>query len=165
LALLLALAAALTLTLGRAERQIPITTVLDRLSNTTAQIRVRLSVLLLVSLAAAADRLGFEVILGAFLAGAVLRLVDKPADGGHPQLHVKLSGIGYGFLVRVFFVYSGATFDIQSLLRHPATLARVPVFLLALLVVRCLPSALVYRRQVGARAAAGAGLLQAVPCH
>jgi Kef-type K+ transport system membrane component KefB len=162
LTLLLALAAALALTLGRAERQPPVTTVLDRLTDTTAQIRVRLSVLLLVGLAAAADRLGFEAILGAFLAGAVLRLIDKPADGGRPQLQVKLSGIGYGFLVPVFFVYSGVTFDIQSLLRHPVTLARVPVFLLALLVVRCLPSALVYRRQIGARAAAGAGLLQSV---
>jgi Kef-type K+ transport system membrane component KefB len=107
-----------------------------------------------------ADRLGFEAILGAFLAGAVLRLADEPAADKHPQFHVKLSGLGYGFLISVFFVNSGVTFDLRALTSHPATLAWVPVFLAALLLVRGLPAALVYARLAGRRAAAGAGLLQ-----
>lgn len=159
-ALLLILAALATIGLARAERRMLVMGVLDRLSDTTAQLRVRLAVLLLVGLAAAADRLGFEAILGAFLAGAVLRLADEPAADKHPQFHVKLSGLGYGFLIPVFFVNSGVTFDLRALTSHPATLARVPVFLAALLLVRGLPAALVYARLAGRRAAAGAGLLQ-----
>jgi Kef-type K+ transport system membrane component KefB len=47
-----------------------------------------------------AQRLGLEVILGAFVAGAVLRLVDRDMVERHPQTRVKLDAVGYGFLVR-----------------------------------------------------------------
>jgi Kef-type K+ transport system membrane component KefB len=61
----------------------------------------------------------------------------------------------------VFFVTSGITFDLDALVDHPATLARVPVFLAALLAVRGLPAVIGYHRIVGARSSVAAGLLQA----
>jgi Kef-type K+ transport system membrane component KefB len=64
-------------------------------------------VLLVVGLGAVATHLGFEAILGAFIAGAILRLVDADAEHKHPLFHPKLDAIGYGFLIPVFFITSG----------------------------------------------------------
>jgi Kef-type K+ transport system membrane component KefB len=88
------------------------------------------------------------LLILAALATIGLARADEPAADKHPQL------------IPVFFVNSGVTFDLRALTSHPATLARVPVFLAALLLVRGLPAALVYARLAGRRAAAGAGLLQ-----
>jgi Kef-type K+ transport system membrane component KefB len=88
-----------------------------RLADTSAQIRIRLSVLLVVGLGALATHLGFEAILGAFIAGATLRLVDADAEREHPLFHPKLDAIGYGFLIPVFFVTSGLTFNLSGLLQ------------------------------------------------
>lgn len=121
-----------------------LTDVLDRLADTSAQIRIRLAMVLVVGLSAMALHLGFEAILGAFIAGAVLRLVDPDADRSHPRFHMKLSGLGYGFLVPVFFVASGIEFNLGVLFEDPWTVLRVPMFLVALLLVRGLP-ALLYR--------------------
>jgi Kef-type K+ transport system membrane component KefB len=73
---------------------------------------------------------------------------------------VKLEGIGYGFLVPVFFVSSGLTFDLHALFSSPSTILRTPLFLIALLAVRGLP-ALLYRPLVGDRRTVAAALLQA----
>ena len=125
----------------------------------TAEIRVRMSVALLIGFVALAERFGLETILGAFLAGAVVSLVDRDS-ASHPHFRIKLDAIGYGFLVPVFFVASGVRLDLQGLLAQPSALLRVPVFLLALLVVRGLP-ALLYLSDLGRHATIAAGLLQA----
>ena len=78
----------------------------------------------------------------------------------HPQFQVKLEGIGFGFLVPVFFITTGVQFDVRALISNPAALAEVPLFLLALLVVRAVP-ALAYARLIGPRRAGAAGLMQA----
>jgi Kef-type K+ transport system membrane component KefB len=145
----------------RIERSMWITRMINRLADTSAQIRVRLSLLLVVGLGAVATHLGFEAILGAFIAGAILRLVDADAEHKHPLFHPKLDAIGYGFLIPVFFVTSGLTFNLSVLFSSASTLLRVPLFLLALLVVRGLPAAL-YRSALGSiRDVAAVGLLQA----
>ncbi|MCU1449455.1 MAG: Na+/H+ antiporter-like protein [Acidimicrobiales bacterium] len=133
--------------------------VLVRLQDTTAEIRVRIAVLLLIGFVALAERLGLETILGAFIAGALLNLVDTDTST-HPHFRLKLEAIGYGFVVPVFFVASGLRFDLDALLASPSAFARVPLFLVALLVVRGTP-ALLYRRTVGTKGAVAAGLLQA----
>ena len=117
------------------------------------------AVLLLVAFTALAERFGLESILGAFLAGAIVGLVDRDSSS-HPNFRTKLDAIGYGFLVPVFFVSSGIRLDLTGLLHSPSALARVPLFLLALLVVRGLP-ALLGLRADGRRPTAGPGLLQA----
>ncbi len=130
------------------------------LQDTTAEIRIRFAVLLLVGFVALAQGLGFEAILGAFLAGALLRLVDVDAETVHPQTGLKLDAIGYGFLIPVFFVASGLGFDASALFASAAGLVQIPLFVLALLIVRGLPAAL-YRRQLGTRRTVAAGFLQA----
>ena len=131
-----------------------------RLQDTTAEIRVRGAMLLLVAFLALAQHLGIETILAAFIAGAVLNLVDRDQMATHPQFRLKLEAIGYGFLIPVFFVTSGVTFDLHSLLASPGSLLRVPIFLVALLVARGAP-ALLYRPLVGLRRSVAAALLQA----
>ncbi len=106
-----------------------------------------------------ATRFGLESILGAFVAGAVVSLVDRDSSS-HPRFRGKLEAIGYGFVVPVFFVSSGITLDLSGLMHSPSALARVPVFLLALLVVRGVPALLGLRR-LGPRATAAVALLQA----
>ncbi|HEU0288715.1 MAG TPA: cation:proton antiporter, partial [Nocardioidaceae bacterium] len=68
--------------------------------------------------------------------------------------------IGYGFLVPVFFVTSGLRLDLTGLLDSPSAMARVPLFLLALLLIRGLP-ALLYVPTIGRRPALAAAQLQA----
>jgi len=145
----------------RVERSMWITRMLNRLADTSAQIRIRLSMLLVVGLGAVATHLGFEAILGAFIAGAILRLVDADAEHKHPLFHPKLDAIGYGFLIPVFFVTSGLTFNLSVLFSSAATLLRVPLFLLALLVVRGLPAVLYRSALTSIRDVAAVGLLQA----
>jgi Kef-type K+ transport system membrane component KefB len=153
---------AATLALSRLNRSMRLEAVLVKLQDTTAEIRVRIAVLLLVVFVALAERLGLEAILGAFLAGAILNFVDRDATATHPHFRLKLEAVGFGFLVPVFFVASGLRFDLDALVETPSALLRVPVFLLALLVVRGVPAAL-YVRGAGRRKAAAAGLLQATP--
>lgn len=143
-----------------AKRSQRLTQVLLRLQDTTAQIRVRGAFLLLVAFVALAERFGLEVILGAFLAGAILSLVDRDREMTHPAFRAKLEAVGFGVFIPVFFVTSGVVFDLDALLESASTLARVPLFLTALLVVRALP-ALLYRPLLGSRDVAVAGLLQA----
>ena len=130
-----------------------------RLQDTTAEIRVRAAVLLLVGFVALAAKLGLETILGAFLAGAVVGLVDKDTSS-HPHFRTKLEALGYGFLIPVFFVASGLRLDLAGLVDRPSALARVPVLAVALLVVRGVPALLLSRRE-DARSVVAAGLLQA----
>jgi Kef-type K+ transport system membrane component KefB len=121
---------------------------------------VRGAFALLAALTAAAAELGLELILGAFLAGATLALVDRDRAMTHPDLRRRLGTIGFGVFVPAFFVTSGLRFDLDALTSDAATLARVPLYLACLLLVRGLP-ALLYRRLVGTSDAIAAGLLQA----
>jgi Kef-type K+ transport system membrane component KefB len=154
------LAGAIGIAVAGAERWARLTSLFARLQDTTAQIRVRGAVVLLVGFAAIAEHLGLEVILGAFVAGAVLTIVDRDRAMTHPQFRLKLEAAGYGIFVPVFFVASGVRFDLGALTSSSSTLARVPVFLCALLLARGVP-ALLYRPAIGTRRTAVAALLQA----
>jgi Kef-type K+ transport system membrane component KefB len=122
---------------------------LDRSMHTTSQLPVRVCVLLLVALVYVARDFGFDVILGAFAAGMVVSLAS-PSIKEPEVLKHKLEAIGFGFLVPVFFITSGITFDLDGLTSDPGAVALVPIFLLALLAVRGLP-ALLYSRDLGRR--------------
>jgi Kef-type K+ transport system membrane component KefB len=143
-----------------AERSRAVMRDLLRLQDTTAQIRVRAAVVLMIGFAALAEQFGLEAILGAFAAGAVLTLVDQDREMTHPLFRTKLEAIGFGFFVPIFFVATGLKFDLNALLDQPSNLVKVPIFLAALLVVRGLP-ALVYRRAIGTDRTVVAGILQA----
>jgi Kef-type K+ transport system membrane component KefB len=143
-----------------AERSRAVMRALVRLQDTTAQIRVRAAIVLLVGFAALAEQFGLEAILGAFAAGAVLTLVDQDRQMTHPLFRTKLEAIGFGFFVPVFFVATGLKFNLDALLHDPSNLVKVPIFLAALLAARGLP-ALAYRGAIDPAQTVVAGVLQA----
>ncbi len=152
--------AVVVLALSRHRMSMPLSKVLVRLQDTTAQIRVRGAMFLLLLLVLAAQEFGLATILGAFVAGAVVSVLDRDGVRTHPLFRVKLDAIGYGFVIPVFMVAAGLSFDVQALVDDPTVLLRVPVFLGALLVVRGVP-ALVFRPALGTRRSVAAGLLLA----
>ena len=160
LAALLAVLAAIGLALGRVRNLAALDRLLDRLEDHSAQLRLRAALTLTLAFAVLAERFGFASILGAFAAGLLVRTIDLTGRTPHPQFQVKLEGIGFGFLIPVFFIATGVQFDVRALVSNPAALAEVPLFLLALLVVRGVP-ALAYARLIGKRRASSAGLMQA----
>lgn len=140
---LLAVAAVAVTVAGRRLGAIrPLGGAVDRLSGGTAQLRVRLSVALVVVFAALAQAAGLEVVLGAFFAGGILNVLDGDAMRD-PALRDRLDGIGYGFLIPVFFVVSGARLDFSAL--GSGALVLVPLLVLTGLLARGVAAA-VYRR-------------------
>jgi Kef-type K+ transport system membrane component KefB len=157
---LVVLAAVVFIAVRGAERSTAIRSDLLRLQDTTAQIRVRGSVVLLIGFAAIAEKLGLETILGAFMAGAILSLLDRDQAMTHPDFRRKLEAVGFGIFIPVFFVTSGVNYDLNALLASASNVIMVPIFLAALVVVRGVP-ALLYRRVLNGRQTAIAGLMQA----
>ena len=103
---------------------------------------------------------GAEAILGAFLAGVAFRSVYKETTEIRPLLRVKLEAIGFGFFVPIFFITSGIDFNLDALFSNLSILELVPLFLVALLLVRGIP-AILYRKRLDSRHTVIAGLLQA----
>lgn len=111
----------------------------------TSQITLRLTLMLLFALLVLASDVGIDVVLGAFLAGVVLR---RWAPGDVVALEGKLDAVGYGFFIPVFFVSSGMSLDLASIREAPL---RLVAFFVLLLVVRGLPSMVLYRRDLAVR--------------
>jgi Kef-type K+ transport system membrane component KefB len=141
------------------ERSMRLGRVLQRLQDTTAQIRVRAAFVLLIGFTALADSAGLEAILGAFAAGALLALIDRDEAMTHPQFRVKLDAVGFGVFIPIFFVTSGLRFDLNALFANASTVARVPLFLLAIYLARGL-AAFVYVPLLGRYRSVIAGVLQ-----
>jgi Kef-type K+ transport system membrane component KefB len=157
---LVLLAGVVFLAVRSAEGSMRIRSNLIRLQDTTAQIRIRGAVVLLVGFAAIAEQLGLETILGAFIAGAILSLLDRDQEMTHPEFRRKLEAIGFGLFIPVFFVTSGVEYDLGALTSSASNVLMVPVFLAALLAVRGLP-ALFYRGLISSRQIAVTALWQA----
>jgi Kef-type K+ transport system membrane component KefB len=113
--------------------------ILQEGEGSTAQTTVRWTVVLLLLLLLIAEEFGLDVVLGAFLAGIVLR---RWAPGDVHSLEEKLDAIGYGFFIPLFFVASGMSLDIRSIAEAPL---RLLVFFVLLLVVRGVPALFLYR--------------------
>lgn len=126
----------------------------------TSQLRVRGGFVVLLGFSALAYKFGVDALLGAFVGGVVLNVADSDDRPSQERYQGKLHAIGYGFLVPVFFIVTGVTFDVRALFASSSTLALVPAIVAGILIARGLP-ALVYRPKLGARPAAAAGFLQA----
>ncbi|WP_433782124.1 cation:proton antiporter [Actinomycetospora sp. CA-101289] len=161
LGVFLGLVLAVVVLLLGVERSRRLSRVLVSLQDTTAEIRVRGAVCLLLLLAAAAAAFGLEGILGAFLAGVALSLLDRDETATHSLFRTKLQAVGFGAFVPFFFVSTGMGIDVRGLVGDPATLAKVPIFVVALLVVRALPAGLYASLARGGRQVVAAGLVQA----
>lgn len=145
-AVLLATFAVFVLAVGAAifaaEHSMRLSLTFMKLQDTTAEIRVRGAFLLLVLFVVLASQFGLEAILGAFLAGATLKLLDRDNAMTHTFFRRKLEAVGFGVFVPFFFVSTGLRLDVDALFSSGSALARVPIFLGALLLVRGLPAAL-----------------------
>ena len=119
---------------------------LRRTIDSSAQLPVRVSMLLILVLVYLAFQLGLDTLLGAFAAGVVVRLFAAGEDS--EVVRHKLEAIGFGFLVPIFFIVSGIHFNLDALLATPSTWLRLPLFLSLFLVVRGVPAILLYRRDL-----------------
>jgi Kef-type K+ transport system membrane component KefB len=111
--------------------------------DSTGQVTLRWSMVLLFALLAVASRFGLDVVLGAVLAGMVLRGWTQHLNMDTASLEHKFDAVGYGLFIPIFFISSGMSFDLKSIGEDPL---RLLIFFVLLIVVRGLPSLLVYRR-------------------
>ena len=121
--------------------------VLQETVHTTGQAAVRLSILILAALVLLARDVGFDFVLGAFAAGLVVGLVLDTPDG--EVVRMRLEGIGFGFLIPIYFVTTGLDFDVDVLLTAKG-LALAALFLTLLFVIRG-SAALLWRRALDLR--------------
>lgn len=141
----IALVGALLATAPRLLRGRRLANIIAEGADTTGQTTLRWSILLLIGLLVLAGEFGLDVVLGAFLAGAVLR---RWAPVEAHAFEAKLDAVGYGFFIPVFFVVAGMGVDLASIREAPA---RVLVFLVLLVLVRGTPVLVVYRRALALR--------------
>lgn len=125
------------------------------LSDGTSQIGVRASFMLIFVFVALANGLGIEVILGAFLAGAVVSLLT---GSGGQRLRAKLDAIGFGFFIPVFFIMVGVRFDLAALAGSGEALILIPILLIALYALKVVPG-LLWVRYFGWKRAIAGGVL------
>jgi Kef-type K+ transport system membrane component KefB len=114
----------------------------------TGQTTLRWAVVLLFLLLAIASRFGLDVVLGALLAGIVLRAWTRRFHMDTEGLERKFDAVGYGIFIPIFFISSGMSLDVKAISQDPL---RLLIFFLLLLIVRGLPSLLVYRSALAAR--------------
>jgi Kef-type K+ transport system membrane component KefB/K+/H+ antiporter YhaU regulatory subunit KhtT len=114
----------------------------EELSHATAQIEVRGAFALMITWVVLAEAFGLEVILGAFLAGAIISVSSQHHES---LLREKLDAIGYGFFIPIFFIMVGANFNIYALLGSPVALLLVPLLIGATYLINLLPT-LLFRR-------------------
>ncbi|MGL3807923.1 cation:proton antiporter [Paeniglutamicibacter sp. R2-26] len=112
--------------------------------HTSGQFAVRLVLLLVALLVALSIVFGLDMLLGAFAAGILWRvLIAGAKEHDREMVESKLDAVAFGFLVPVFFIHTGVSFDLEALLADPLTLAMVPAFLVLFLLVRGLPNLMV----------------------
>ena len=126
-----------------------------KVTKSTTQLDVRLAFFLIFALVTVAERVGVENILGAFLAGIVMKLLEPSQETAD-----KLTSIGYGFFIPIFFIMTGAKLNLRSLLAHPKSLILLPILVLFLFLAK-VPVALVYAQKFGSRNGIAGGFLTA----
>lgn len=136
-------------------RHLPLERLVDELSHATGQLDIRGSLALAVVFIALAQGLGVEIILGAFMAGAIVSLVSEEKGS---QLRPKLNALGYGFFVPIFFIMVGVDFDLKALIEAPRGLAILPILLVIAFNVK-LAAALICVPQFSWREILGMGSL------
>ena len=122
---------------------------LERSLETSGQLAIRVAVVLVFALAALANDLGLDLLLGGFVAGVIVRLALRGREVA--LFESKLTAVGYGFLIPFFFITSGLKFNLSALTDDPIRLLELPLFLALFLVVRGAPALLLYRRVLDGR--------------
>ncbi|GAY73870.1 Na+/H+ antiporter-like protein [Lentilactobacillus kosonis] len=125
----------------------------DRINKATTQLDVRLAFFMIVTLVTIAESVGAEGILGAFLAGIVIKLLDP-----HEETKVRLDSIGYGFFIPIFFIMSGVGLNIKLLIQNPKTLMMIPVLFVGYVLSKALIVVVLNLRFKTANAIAGTSM-------
>ncbi|MCI0600946.1 MAG: cation:proton antiporter [Beijerinckiaceae bacterium] len=121
----------------------------DRTMGTSGQLPMRLALCLLILLIVVAKRFEIDFILGAFVAGAVVRAAMPKHD--LKDMAARLDGIGSAFFVPVFFLTSGMLLDVTALLNSPAAWVMAAVYALLMLAARGGPALILYGRDLTMR--------------
>lgn len=130
--------------------------------HTSSQFAIRVIIVILALLVVLSIVLDLDMLLGAFAAGVVWQVLMRNApERDREQVESKIEGLAFGFLVPIFFIYTGVTFDLEALLADPLLLAFVPIFLVLLLVVRGIPSTFIAPEGSTTRDRVSLGLLGA----
>lgn len=122
-----------------------------------SEIGVRGAMVVMVAFSLLAALAGLEAIVGAFVAGALIAFVLR----GKEVLEEKLSVVGHGFLIPIFFVVVGVRFDTGAV--SGPTLLLAGELLLATFVTRLLPSALLLSQGLRPRQVLSAASLLSAP--
>lgn len=103
----------------------------QNINKSTTQLDIRLAFFLIVTMVTVAESVGAENILGAFVAGIVLKLL-QPSD----STRERLDSIGYGFFIPIFFISTGVDLNLRTLLTSGKTLLLIPLFFIAYMVAK-----------------------------
>ncbi|RJP50831.1 MAG: hypothetical protein C4586_05325 [Anaerolineaceae bacterium] len=128
---------------------------IEEFADATSQIKVRAAFALMITFVVLAELIGAELILGAFLGGALASLISEPND---EKIRHKLDAIGFGFFIPLFFVYVGVRFDLQAFLNNRDAWILLPILLVAAFAIKVV-SALVFRFAYSWRESLSSGLL------
>ncbi len=112
-----------------------------KIDKTTTQLDIRLAFFLIFTLVTIAEQVGAENILGAFLAGIVMKLL-QPSTATRD----KLTSIGYGFFIPIFFITTGAKLNLGNLLADRESLILIPIFFVCFLLAKIVPI-LIFRQR------------------
>jgi Kef-type K+ transport system membrane component KefB len=123
--------------LAKRLRSEKLTFMIERWLGDSSVLPVRISILILLGLVSLANELGMEVVLGAYTAGTIVAMLVR--DTKAETLEDRLTSIGSGFFIPLFFVTSGVEFDLPALVTNPGSLVRLFLFCAAFLVIRVIP--------------------------
>ena len=127
----------------------------NKVTKATTQLDIRLAFFLIFTLVIIAEQVGAETILGGFLAGMVMKLLEP-----HESTAEKLTSIGYGFFIPIFFIMTGVKLNLRELFANPAALVLIPILMACFFLAKLVPI-LVYRRRFSTRNAIAGGFLTA----
>ena len=99
-------------------------------TRTTSATTLRIVFLLLTALLALSAKLNLDIVLGAFIAGVIVRALAPEA--AMERLEAVLRVIGYSFLIPVFFVCSGMGIDWRMVYLHPVKILGIVGLILVL---------------------------------
>ncbi|WP_125709820.1 monovalent cation:proton antiporter family protein [Lacticaseibacillus porcinae] len=125
-----------------------------RIDKATTQLDIRLAFFLIITLVTIAESVGAENILGAFLAGIVMKLL-RPRE----ETQDKLTSLGYGFFIPIFFIMTGVKINLRSLLSDPKALALIPILLIGFFFAKALLAVVLRLRFKPRNAVAGTFLV------
>jgi Kef-type K+ transport system membrane component KefB len=124
-----------------------IVAIVDATMEASGQLAVRLAVVLLTALVYLTSRLGLDMVLGAFSAGLLASVAVGPR--GREQLTPRLDAVGFGVFIPIFFITTGMGFDVEAVFGSVAGVLKLVLFIALLLVVRGLPTFVLFRNTAG----------------